>query len=263
MQPGEMSSRIVERFREVTASQQGSRYDLRVTDVAEIEKDSTYKLVISYDQAATPPTRKDVTQFVKFITNDSVKPIVASARVHQGKRHSGVSIVVESRKLTRNLKDKSSMVAVAGQTSFMDTEIGEIWSVKTNEATGTKYLECQRREDIGNILDNALHAGTKTCAGLTLGDETVAGACCAEKGDTVQFYADNATRQGVVTSVRGDEARIAESDGNTFIVPVTSVIDIIKKNEKVAQEELNEQAEFYSKYLGKDFVRQMFPNANI
>lgn len=258
----QFTSKVMARLHEVTASGRGTRYDLRLTDMVEIEPNSVFKLVIGFE-GNKAPTLPEVVQFVRHATQNTVTPVAASARVHFGKRHNGVSMVVEANKVRRPVADAKRMIPVVANTTFIDTDLGDQWNVKFNEQTGKKFLECARAENVTALLTAEVSASIKACGGLTLGDETIAGACCAEKGDVVAFYAENAQRQGTVTSVKGEDVRIAESDGNTFIVPMTSVIDIIKKNEAAAQEDVNEQAAFYAKFYGVDFARKMFPNARI
>lgn len=259
--PGEMTSRIASRFAEVRASTTGIRSDLRVTDSVEIEAGSTYRIVLSYDRSFPAPTLREVKQYVQSISGDALVPNMATARVHNEGRHHGVSLVVAARKITRPYADRTSMIPVVANTMFMDTVMKDNWSVARRE-DGVQVLECNRDENIGRILANAIHASVNH-PGLVFGDETVGGACCAETGDVVQFYAENAQRQGTVMSVKGEDVRIAEQDGNTFIVPLASVISIVTKNPKSAQEAVNEDANFYATFLGKDFAKAMFPNAKI
>lgn len=261
MRPGEMSNRIAARFTEVRAATTGLRSDLRITDSVEIEPESTYRIVLSYERGLGAPKLGDVRQFITASFEGKLVPNMATARIHDTGRHHGVSLVVESRKITRPYSDRKSMIPVVANTMFMDTVMKENWTVKRDE-NGSQHLECTRDENIGRLIGQSISASVNH-PGLMFGDETVAGACCPETGDVVQFYAENAQRQGTVMSVKGEDVRISEADGNTFIVPMASVISVITKNPKSEQEAVNEQANFYAQFLGKDFAKQMFPAAKI
>ena len=255
---------IARRFHERMAETTGTRSDLRVTDSRQLSNPHEFKIVVSYDKHLPTPKPAELKQFITTAFNNAVVANFKTARAHTEGRHHGVTLVVTARRRVLPLKaaKKRGFAEIVANTLFMDTEMNENWRVR-EDATGKQVLECARQEDVAGMLKSAITASTRSNIGLRLGDEAVAGATLPEKGDVVKFYADNAQRFGTVTRVKDDECYIAEEDGNTFIVPNVSVIDIVKKNPKAAQEEMNEEASFYAQYLPKEFVREWFPGAKI
>lgn len=255
---------IARRFHERMMETTGTRSDLRVTDSRQLSNERDFKIAVSYDKNLPTPKASELKQFITATFNNAVVPNLKSARAYTEGRHHGVTLVVTARRRVLPLKaaKKRGFVEIVANTVFMDTEMNQNWRVR-EDAEGKQILECARQEDVAGMLKSAITASTRTDVGLRLGSEAVAGATLPEKDDVVKFYADNAARFGTVTRIKDDEAYIAEEDGNTHIVPIVSVIDIVKKNPKAAQEELNEDASFYANFLPKEFVREMFPGAKI
>lgn len=253
---------IAKRFAERMVTASGTRSDLRVTDAKDLGDGGSFKIAISYDKYLSVPKASDIRQFVLSTFKGKVTPNMATARVHDEGRHHGITLVASAKRITLKMKYAKDMVPVVACTVFMDTKLGENWNVKTTES-GKKYLECAREEDVGKMMNLAVASATSVTAGLRLGSDVVAGATLPEKGDVVKFFADNAQRTGTVNRIKGDEVFVSEEDGNTFVVPCASIIAIVTKNAKSAQEEVDEQAAFYATFLPVEFVREMFPKARI
>ncbi len=259
---GSIALSIAKRFAERQALASASRADLRLTDFRAINGGSAYKIAVSFDKNLPQPSPKDVRSFVTQITKGGLIPKMATARAHTEGRHHGISLIASPQRLIRKIEHKKNLKEVIANTMFLDTEMNETWKVQTDD-NGKKYLECTRQEDIEKLLKVATASATNKVDGLRLGSTVVGGASLPEKGDVVKFYSSNAQRTGSVTKIKGDEVYIAEDDGNTHIVSVNSIIDILKKNAKSEQEALNETASFYATYLPKDFVRELFPGAKV
>lgn len=255
---------IARRFHERMATASGTRADLRVTDYRGLRDEGSFKIALSYDKNLSTPKPAEIRQFITAKFNNTLVPNMATARNFTEGRHYGITLVATSRKRTMKMTDakKAGFKEIIAGTTFLDTQLEENWKVRTG-SNGRQYLECANQEDVAGLLKSAVTASTRMDIGLRLGSEAVGGATLPEKDDVVKFFADNAQRVGTVTRVKGDDVYIAEEDGNTFIVPNSAVIDIVKKNPKSAQTELNEQAAFYATFLPKDFVQEMFPGAKI
>jgi hypothetical protein len=253
---------IAKKFHERMATASGTRSDIRVTDQRAL-RDGSFKIALSYDKALSQPKVSDIKNYVSSKFDGKLVANLATARVHTEGRHHGITLIVTARRHTMKmeaLRDKERFIPVVANTTFMDTTLKANWNVRTGP-NGKQYIECAHEEDIAGLLSNAITASTRNDIGLRLGSETVASATMPEKGDVVKFFADNAQRTGTVSRIKGDEVYIAEEDGNTFVVPCVSVINIVEKNPKSAQRELNEQASFYAQFEPKEFVKEMFPGA--
>jgi hypothetical protein len=150
---------------------------------------------------------------------------------------SAVSVIATTIRRTRELSDKRGLTEMVANTLYLDQTIGANWKVAANPNTGKKYLECVRSEDIAGMLNSAK---VRHATASFTGTNTAVGFILPEKGDYVEFFADNGLRQGEVTKVKDNEASIVEEGGETFLVEIPNITRMLRKNSKSRSAE-NEQ----------------------
>lgn len=203
------------------------RLDLSIQDYAVAKDNNSARILISYDKKLKVPTPTAIENYVFAKFDRRLEPQMSTALWHADM--SAVSVIATTQRLTRELTDTRGLVPAIANTLYLDQKINANWKVASNPATGKKYLECVRDEDIGKMLSAAkVHHSTASF----LGANTAVGFILPEKGDYVEFFADNGLRQGEVTKVKDNEANIVEEGGETYIVEIPNITKMLRKNPK-------------------------------
>ena len=169
-----------------------------------------------------------------------------------------VGITLAAKQLSRSMEDCPKMAKITAST-FIDVNDGAEWHVTTNPTTGAKYLARALDEDFESIV-SAHKASRDNCAFITAEthfDKVCASYLDANENDFVKFF--YGTMQcGTVKQVLPDgELKIVNDLGEVYVVPKTSVVQIIRKDPEEQALIKNDMINFYSNIFGKEYAEQL------
>ena len=213
------------------------RLDLSLQDYAVLKDGATARVLISYDKKLNHPQPQAIAKFVTAKFDGRLEANMATALWHIDAQTPSVSVIVSARTRTRPLTDKAEMIPVIANTLYMDQTIGANWEVKVNAHTGKKFLCQVRTEDIDGMLNSAK---AKYATASFVGSHTAIGFILPEKGDYVEFFAEDGLRQGEVSKTKGNEATIIDEGGETYLIEIPSITKMLRKNAK-SQNQADEQ----------------------
>ena len=230
----------------------GARGDMYFAGYTPVSASSA-KLLIGFNGQLGAPELNHVTAFVNKLTGGALETHLNSVNTHSNGRKSGLTVVVSSHRQTLPESAKHEMIAVSS-TMFMDTKINANWEIKAGH-DGHKYLECNRSENIPELLNMAIASQGVLSAPITFSDVAQA-TVAVNKGDFVEFYADGGLHRGDVTKLSGDEVAIL-ADDRQWLVDRAAVTKVLRINPKAQEEQSKEQEAFYATIWGKEFAKAL------
>lgn len=244
-----IGDRIFHKTEAKVASRGYSRSDLKLVGVKAIANDQA-KVLIGFDPNKGQVSSEDLIAFIAHKTEAKVVPHLETALAHQ--KEKVISCQVSVRRQTKHIAEAADMHKITAM-SFMDTKDGSSWEVAEG-AAGKKFLRRATEDDIDSLLASRVER-----VGASVSFEAItAGYFNVEVGDSVEFFSD-VLRTGAVSSLRknGQELRIVQEDQEVFIVPLDSVVKILRKNAKAEREETKKQEDFYSQIYGENFAQDL------
>lgn len=228
----------------------GARGDMYLAGYTPVSASSA-KLLIGFNGQSGAPELNHVTAFVNKLTGGTLDTHLNSITEHQAGRKSGLTVVVSSKRQMLPVEASKQMIAVSS-TMFMDTQINANWEIKASP-DGHKYLECNRSENIPELLNTAIASQGVLSAPITFADVAQATAA-VNKGDFVEFYADGGLHRGDVTKLSGDEVAIL-SDDRQWLVDRAAVTKVLRINPKAQEEQRKTEEAIFATIWGKDFAK--------
>lgn len=239
-----------------------ARNDMVIADFNMIDS-ANANLLIAYAKAM--PTNEEIAKFVTATFKGKAYPIMETTRAYELQK--AVAVTVKAPQITRALEDGASMMKITAS-AFLDTADGAEWQVKTNASTGAKFLARALDEDFEAII--AAHKESRGTSPLVTASTNFAAVTAsyllANDEDFVKFFDGNGLQCGTVKQVMpdGERVKILNDEGEVFVVPKTSITQIIRKD-PAEQQQINKDMEsFYAKIYGPEFAAELFKNgANV
>lgn len=236
-----------------------ARQDIALADYRMLDK-SHADVLLAYANAI--PSLEEIAKFVTVAFKGDAYPVLETARSY--KKNKVVGVTLSARQITRPLEDSSKMMAVTAST-FIDVNEDAEWEVKTNATTGAKFLARALDEDFESII-SAHKASRSNCPFVTAlanFESVTAGFLMANENDFVKFFAGT-MQCGTIKQVMpdGETVKIINEEGELYVVPKTSILQIIKKDPEEQQQIDKDMESFYAKIWGPAYSADLFKNGS-
>lgn len=237
----------------------GIRSDMALADFNMIDK-ATANVLIAY--ANEVPTNQEIAKFVTATFAGKAYPVMETTRAYELQKC--VAVTVQAPQLTRAFEDSGKMQAITACT-FVDVNDGAEWEVKTNASTGAKFLARAMDEDFESII--AAHKTARGSSPLVTASSNfqsvTASYLTANDEDFVKFFDGNGLQCGTIKQVMPDgSVKILNDEGELFVVPKTSITQIIRKDPEEQKQITDDMEAFYSKIWGEQFSRELFKDGS-
>ena len=237
-----------------------ARQDMALADYRMIDG-SHADVLLAY--ASTVPSNEDIAKFVTASFKGQAYPILETARVYDLQKVVGITL--SAPQLTRSLEDSEKMMAITAS-SFLDVNDGAEWQVKTNATTGAKFLARALEEDFESII--AAHKASRAnCPIVTANSNfqaVTASYLMANENDFVKFFSGNSMQCGTIKQVMpdGETVKIINDEGEVYVLPKTSITQIIRKDPEEQAQITKDMEAFYSKIWGTDYASDLFKDGS-
>ena len=233
-----------------------ARNDMALADFNMVDS-ANANLLIAYAKAV--PTNEEIARFVTATFKGKAYPIMETTRAYELQKC--VAVTVKAPQLTRALEDGDKMMKITAQ-SFLDVNDGAEWQIKTNATTGAKFLARALEEDFESII--AAHKASRaTCPIVTASanfEKVEASYLMANEDDLVKFFDGNGMQCGTVKEVMpdGQSVKIVNEEGELYVVPKTSITQIIRKDPAEQQKIDQDMENFYAHIFGEQYAKELF-----
>jgi hypothetical protein len=230
----------------------GVRGDLDIADFQKLDP-ITAHILLEYEPKIGRPSADDIERYFGKMFEGKVTPMMTQASI----KPTCVSIIAQlvvPQRAIEDSEDKGKMTPVVAGMMYMDNQLGDVWTVKT-DVEGKRVLAKEAKENIDQIIAARRNrmfvtkSSNVSLASLSQARELI------PMGSTVRAYHQGKVGEFELTAKVQGGYKAKNADGKESVIAAEGIIDLKKMADAAPNEDAKLQRYFEEAYGDKGYAK--------
>ena len=206
------------------------------------------KIALAYQSKLGAPTLAQIKEFFELHLPELTPSLETAQR-----KDNCIILYAGAKSVLRPYSERTKLQPVVANLKFLDQDLGSVWEMSKDEG-GKTVLQQVHKFDIEALVgERSRRMGRVTTAKFSVTAIVVN----LMPGDTVKFFNNNKSGEGVVRKLNDEKVTLEVPGGEQITISKDCVYKISESN-KMKQRQSDEQAEsYFSEVFGPTFSRKL------